>query len=160
MFARYASHLTLLAVTLWVGALWSIGFIAVPALFAMIPDRMLAGEIAGRLFQFVGWVGFGAGAWIVLHALATLGSGALRNRIFGVVVLMLVAGAAVQFQVQPGMARMKAEVRPLDVMESPRAQDFQRAHRISTGLYVLQCVLGIVLVVGVQRVERRDRCGA
>ncbi len=152
MVERYASHLTLLAVTLWVGALWAIGFIAVPTLFAMSPDRMLAGEIAGRLFQLVAWIGFGAGGWILLHALVTLGKGALRNRTFGVVVLMLVTAAAIQFQVQPDMARMKAEARPLDVMASPLAGDFQRAHRISTGLYVLQCVLGIVLVLGVQHV--------
>lgn len=151
MIARYAGHLTRLTATLWVGALWSIGFIAAPTLFAMIPDRMLAGEVAGRLFQIVAWVGFGAGAWIVLHALATLGRGALHDRVFGAALLMMAASAAIQFYVQPDMARMKADARPLDVMASPLAGDFQRAHRISTGLYVLQCVLGIVLVTGVTR---------
>ena len=33
-----------LAVTLWVGGLWAIGFIAAPALFASLKDRVLAAK--------------------------------------------------------------------------------------------------------------------
>ena len=43
---RLSESLYALAVTLWVGGLWAIGFMAAPALFASLKDRVLAGEVA------------------------------------------------------------------------------------------------------------------
>lgn len=151
---RFAVHLLLIAVTLWVGALWAIGFIAAPTLFAMISDRSLAGAVAGRLFELTGWIGVGCGAWILLHAFITHRAAMLRNRIVGVVILMLVASLAIQFWIQPLMAQMKLEALPLEVMASPLAERFAFWHGFSSVLYVAQSVLGVVLVGGVRRLMR------
>ncbi|HRD32721.1 MAG TPA: DUF4149 domain-containing protein [Rhodocyclaceae bacterium] len=154
MIERYAAHLLLIAVTLWVGALWAIGFIAAPTLFAMIPDRSLAGNVAGRLFELTGWIGIGCAAWILLHAYAVHRGAMFRNRIVGVVMLMLVASLATQFWIQPLMVQMKLEVLPLEVMASRLAERFARWHGISSLIYVAQSVLGLILVGGARRLMR------
>ena len=38
-----------IAITLWVGGLLAIGYIAAPVLFASLGDRQLAGMVAGKL---------------------------------------------------------------------------------------------------------------
>src|SRR4030067_236139 len=50
-----------LLLTLWVGSLWAIGYIAVPVLFHALDDRQLAGNVAGRVFAVVYLVGLVAG---------------------------------------------------------------------------------------------------
>src|SRR5690606_37458718 len=65
---RQADNLLLILVTLWAGSMWAVGFIAAPALFDLIPDRAMAGSIAGRLFHTVHWIGLAAGAYVLLHA--------------------------------------------------------------------------------------------
>lgn len=154
MIERYAAHLLLIVVALWVGALWAIGFIAAPTLFAMIPDRSLAGNVAGRLFELTSWIGIGCAAWILLHAYAVHRGAMFRNRIVGVVMLMLVASLATQFWIQPLMVQMKLEVLPLEVMASPLAERFARWHGISSLIYVAQSVLGLILVGGARRLMR------
>ena len=46
---RQAESLLLILVTLWAGALWTVGFVVAPALFKLIPDRAMAGW--GRRFR-------------------------------------------------------------------------------------------------------------
>ena len=51
---KWTDQLALVAITLWVGALWAIGYIAAPTLFYHLPDRQLAGNLAGQIF----WAAF------------------------------------------------------------------------------------------------------
>ncbi|HEY9151095.1 MAG TPA: DUF4149 domain-containing protein, partial [Gammaproteobacteria bacterium] len=48
--------------TLWVGGLWAIGFIAAPILFAVLEDRTLAGTLAGEMFRALAWLGLVCGS--------------------------------------------------------------------------------------------------
>lgn len=41
---------------IWIGSIWTIGYIVAPALFAELPDRALAGAMAGRLFTIEAWL--------------------------------------------------------------------------------------------------------
>ncbi|GAA3995885.1 hypothetical protein GCM10022279_19440 [Comamonas faecalis] len=50
MFAALGQRLPLLAAALWWGSLSVIGFMAVPLLFANLPTRMQAGNMAAHLF--------------------------------------------------------------------------------------------------------------
>ena len=50
---RIADASFLLALTAWVGALWAIGYIAAPLLFAHLADRATAGSLAGSMFSVV-----------------------------------------------------------------------------------------------------------
>lgn len=61
--------LSRLATALWWGSLTSLGAWVVPTLFTRIPDKTLAGNVAGRLFTLQNYVALGC-AWVILLALA------------------------------------------------------------------------------------------
>lgn len=135
------------AVTLWVGGLWAIGYMAAPTLFASLSDRMLAGALAGKLFAAMAWIGLGCG--VVFLALRGLrfGRAALRQLGVWMVCAMVVLAAVGHFAVQPVLQRLKDEVSPTPVMESRNGQAFARWHGVSSGLYLVQSLLGLALVI-------------
>lgn len=134
-------------VTLWVGGLWAIGYLAAPLLFVTLPDRMLAGAAAGRLFTGIAWIGLACA--IVLLVLRALRAGAAvwRDRQSWLVAAMLVLTLGGHFGVQPVLQRLKDEVAPAPVMESLNRDAFGRWHGVSSGLYLVQSLLGLALVV-------------
>ncbi|MDR1995186.1 DUF4149 domain-containing protein [Azonexus sp.] len=132
--------------TLWVGGLWAIGYLAVPVLFASLDDRQLAGIVAGKLFALIGWIGLACAAYLLLFL-----AWRWRRVVFGRAVWWLVLGMAVLtavglFGIQPLMVQLKADAWPYDVMESALRGRFAAWHGVSSALYLLQSLLGLWLV--------------
>lgn len=142
-----AGALQSIAATLWVGGLWGIGFVAAPVLFSVVPDRALAGLLAGRLFSLMAWIGIACAAWLLVYRLARDGAGALRQGVFWIVLLMLLLVVAGEFGVQPVMAALKEQALPRQVMESVLRDRFAAWHGIASAIYVIQCLLGAALVI-------------
>lgn len=153
--SRYAEHLLLVVVTLWVGAMWTVGYLVAPTLFAMLGDRALAGNVAGRLFSLVGWIGIGSSLYVLAFIALRHGWRAFRNAIFWLVVVMLLGTLASQFGIQPLMAQMKADAWPREVMDSMLRSRFATWHGVSSALYLVQSVLGLLLVLGLRRLFAR-----
>lgn len=148
-----ASAAARLLVTLWVGGMWAIGYLAVPALFAMLDDRMLAGNIAGRLFTYIAWIGIGTSVALLAFMAARQGRAVLRHALFWVVAAMLVCVLA-GLGLQSEMAALKAGVGSMDVMESAMRGKFAMLHGVSSTLYLAQSVLGAWLAVGMRALSR------
>jgi hypothetical protein len=55
------------------------------------------------------------------------------------------------FGLQPEMDSLKALAQPADVMHSAFSDRFQMLHKIATGIYLAQGLLGAVLVLKAQR---------
>jgi hypothetical protein len=144
---KLADSLYLVAVTLWVGGLWAIGYGAAPTLFATLNDRALAGELAGRLFAVMAWIGIGCAAYLLLFLMLRRGWGALKSGVFWLVLAMLALTAAGHFGIQPILAQLKAEAIPRSVMESVLRNRFVAWHGVSSGLYLIQSLLGLALVL-------------
>jgi len=144
---KFSESLYLVAITLWVGGLWAIGYLAAPILFSSLGDRQLAGMIAGKLFGLIGWVGLGCAGYLLIFQLARLGSRFFRSEVFWLVLLMVLMAVASQFGIQPLMAQLKADALPREVMESVLRDRFATWHGISSILYLLQSLLGLWLVV-------------
>jgi hypothetical protein len=142
-----ADALQAIAVTLWVGGLWVIGLVVAPFLFHALTDRAQAGLLAGHLFMVVAFTGLGCGVYLLLFRLAIFGSHALRQLLFWVVLLMMALVAAGQFGVQPIMAGLKQQALPSEVMQSIFRDRFAAWHGVSSVLYLIECVLGLVVVV-------------
>ena len=53
-----------------------------------------------------------------------------------------------QFGIQPAMAELKAQALPLDVMHSAQAGQFKALHGVASILYLVQSVLGLLLLLG------------
>ncbi|MFZ5557425.1 MAG: DUF4149 domain-containing protein [Pseudomonadota bacterium] len=141
--SRFAAHL---ALTLWVGGLWIVGFVATPALFATLDDRALAGTVAGRLFTTIGHLGFACGAVLLAVRCRETGSRFWRDRMAWVVILMLALVAVGHFGLQP----MVAELRDAGYAAAPTGSAERAAfgawHGAASAVYLLVSLLGLALV--------------
>ncbi|MFT4173961.1 MAG: DUF4149 domain-containing protein [Rhodocyclaceae bacterium] len=149
--SRIADYLFAIVITVWVGALWAIGFMAAPVLFQQLADRMLAGAIAGKLFTIVAWLGIGSAAYALLYLMSREGTRSLKSAIFWIVLLMLLLTLAGQFGVTPILEGLKAQSVPHDIMEGVLRDRFAMWHGISSVLYLVVSVLGVALTTQVYR---------
>jgi hypothetical protein len=141
------NHLASLSLTLWVGGLWMIGYIAVPTLFYAQPDRQLAGVLAGKMFETLGYVGIVCGLYLLLHRWLAVGKQISHDVSAWLVILMLSITLVTLFYIQPLMAGMKQQALPLDVMQSAFAPQFKIWHGISSILYLIESLIGAWLVM-------------
>ena len=144
---HWSDKLALVLVTGWVGALWAIGYLTAPTLFATLTDRQLAGMLAGRLFALVAYVGMASGSYLLIQRLLRMGLPALRQSYFWIVLLMLLLAVAGHFGIQPVIAGLKSQAMPADVMHSMFADRFRTWHGIASIAYLLQSLLGLALVL-------------
>lgn len=142
-----ADALQSIAVTLWVGGMWAIGFIVAPLLFARVPDRALAGLIAGTLFTYVAFLGIACAAYLLVFRVARFGAGSLKQGFFWVTALMLALTLAGEFGVQPILESLRAQALPREVMESLLRDRFMTWHGVASALYIVQSLLGLMLAV-------------
>jgi uncharacterized membrane protein len=149
---KLADLLYVFAITLWVGGLWAIGYVVAPTLFhELSANRALAGNLAGRMFTMIAWVGIVCAAYLMLLLFLRRGVAAFRSGVFWLVLLMLLLTLAGHFGVQPIMAQLKSEALPREVMETVLRDRFARWHGVSSVLYLIQSVLGAALVALQQR---------
>lgn len=148
---KLSEALYLVAITLWVGGIWAIGYMAAPVLFASLGDRQLAGMVAGKLFALIGWVGIASAAYLLIFLVVRWRGRFFRSSVFWLVFLMVLLVAASQFGIQPLMAQLKADALPREVMESVLRDRFATWHGISSILYLMQSLLGLWLVVWANR---------
>lgn len=135
-----------LLLTLWVGALWMTAITA-SVLFQTIPDRQLAGLVAGKLFTIVSLIGLACGLWLLLQRLVSEGFSAFRQGWFWVVLGMWILVLIGEFGIQPLLAQLKASALPKDVMQSVFASRFKTWHGIASIAYLVECLLGVWLVI-------------
>jgi len=125
--------------TLWVGGLWVSGFIVAPLLFALLEERALAGTLAGTLFSVMSYLG-------LCCASALLAIQWLRNQPHRFTGWRPVTLAAMLLLVLTGefvLAPMIAQLRAAGLTESTR---FGQLHGLASVLFVINCVLGMILV--------------
>jgi hypothetical protein len=135
--------------TLWVGGLWIVGYLVAPTLFASLDDRQLAGQLAGRLFHFMGYLGLVSGALLLMAVWCRVGRDWAREWRIWVLLAMLLLVALGSFVLQPMMQELKLQ----GIAEgSAQATRFGRLHGVSSLLYLTTSLLGLWLVsVGIRR---------
>ena len=140
-------HIANLCIALWVGGMWMTGYVVVPVLFKMLPDRQLAGMVAGQLFTLLAYIGITCALYLLAHQWRQSGRTALRLTSFRIAVAMLLLVLAGQFILQPVMAGLKLQALPQDVMNSVYAAQFKTLHGIASILFLIQSLLGVALVI-------------
>jgi len=135
--------------TLWVGGLWMTGLVVAPVLFRNY-ERMLAGDIAGRLFGAVSLLGMACGALLLAFAAARA-----RQRVWrDWRVVMLVVMLAITIIGELGLAARMCELKELMILPpvAPAVlSEFGRLHGIASLLFLANSALGLVLVIfGIQ----------
>jgi hypothetical protein len=125
--------------SLWVGGMWAIGYIAVPVLFATIEDKTVAGAVAGRLFTISGWVGFCAAGLLALLWLIRLGSEVLKTPRFPMLLLAVGLLLVNLLYVQP-------QIISAHQLATTSSEYFALLHRAAGVIYMLVSVIGLGLV--------------
>ena len=138
--------LTLIIITLWVGALWATGLSAY-VLFDTLQDKQLAGSLAGKLFTIVSYIGMASAFYLLIQRLLEFGTGALKQSYFWATFVMLLLVLAGHFGIQPLLAELKTSALPNDVMHSVFAGRFSSWHGVASVAYLVECLLGFVLVL-------------
>lgn len=143
---RWPDKLALIVVTLWAGSLWAIGGLAAPTLFNEIPNRYLAGLLAGKMFTVVAYVGIACAIYLLIHRIARFGLAAFRQGFFWIVIVMLLITLLSHFGIQPIMAEIRAQAVP-EMMQGVFADRFKTWHGIASIAYLIECALGVALVL-------------
>lgn len=142
--------LALVVVTLWVGGLWMTGLSA-SILFDVIKDRSLAGNVAGQLFTTISYIGLASGSYLLIQHFIDNKEARAKQLYVVVIASMLLLILIGLFGIQPLLAQIKADALPLDVMSSKLASEFAAWHGVAGVVYLIECLLGIVLIVTIKR---------
>jgi hypothetical protein len=146
-----------IVLTLWVGGLWVTGLVFAPVLFHSY-ERVVAGDIAGRLFSAMAIVSLGCGTLLLVMAVERNGRGVWRDWRAVVLLGMLILTVIGEFGLAPRMRELKEFA-----AHHPPATDvwleFGRLHGVASTLFLINSLLGLVLVVlGIR--PRPDQAGS
>ena len=131
--------------TLWVGGLWVVGLVVAPVLFRHY-ERMVAGEIAGRLFAAMSFLGMLCGVLLLAFAVMRTRQRVWRDWRAVALVLMLAITAIGEFGLAARMRELK-ELISLPPGAPAVATEFGRLHGIASLLFLANSALGLVLVI-------------
>ncbi len=141
-----ADALYSIAIALWIGGLWVIGFVVAPTLFNSLSDQALAGLIAGRLFTLVAYIGIVCALYVMLYRAFWFGGRCLRHGIFWVAFALLLLMLTGVFGVQPILTGLAGHALPQELMDGLLRERFATWHGIASALYLVESVLGVLLV--------------
>lgn len=119
-------------------------------IFQALDDKQLAGSLAGKLFMVVSYIGMVSGFYLLIQRLFEFGTGALKQSYFWAAFAMLLMVLAGHFGIQPILAQLKTNALPNDVMHSVFASRFSTWHGVASVAYLVECLLGFVLVLKVR----------
>ena len=143
---RLLGSARLLLATFWAGSLWTVGYVAAPTFFATLPDRVLAGMVAGNLFRVEAWVSLVCGL-LLLALLGIARDLQYRRTLLWLVAGMLACTLVGYFGIQPYMAALKAAAGPDGVMEGANRARFGLLHGVASVVYLVQSLLAVGLVL-------------
>lgn len=144
-----AQRLFLLIAALWVGSLITVGYLVAPTIFASLQDRQVAGMIAGAIFRVEAYVSTVVCVGLLVLANLLVSRKLEHYRIIRWILLaMLVCSAVASFGLIPYMDALREEalLQGMPVMLSPSAALFGQLHGVSSGLFLVQSLLGLWLV--------------
>jgi hypothetical protein len=134
---------------IWVGSFITIGFFVVPVLFSSLGDRQVAGFVAANLFKSTAYIGVLISLILMVMANYLVRCGKSQYRFTRWLLLgMLACTVGAAFILIPWMnsLRDQALYLGLSVRESTNATLFNRLHGISSTLFLIQTILGMVLI--------------
>lgn len=123
-------------VTLWAGSLWTVCGIVAPQLFATLPERQLAGQMAARLFHIETWLGVVV-AIALIAIFAARKAFAVSKAILWLILLTAAAPLASELILGPMMSAAR---------EAGDMGRFGMLHGVSAVLFLIACLSALALV--------------
>jgi Domain of unknown function (DUF4149) len=141
----------LVALALWLGASIIVAAVVAPALFAVLPNRTLAGDVVGRVLPTLFYAG------IVVALLAVALEARAAGRVFTAHVtagLLLGAVCGAALAIGRGIDRLRASIGgPIDTLvpDDARRIAFGRLHALSVGALGVGMLAALVLAISAAR---------
>jgi hypothetical protein len=140
-------NLRLLVASLWAGSVWAVSYLAAPSAFAVL-DSTRAGNVVGTMLTREAWLAIVLALLLALLVWRSPDLDARRRRwLAWVAGGMLACSLAVYLGLQPMMAAIRESAGPAGVRASPQWGTFAALHGVSQLLYLIESVLGAILVV-------------
>ena len=145
-------RLTSVLLSAWLGAAVLFATVVAPAAFAVLPSRLLAGALVGRVLPvvFVSGIAVAAASLVIDRH----GGGVLPNVRRAAMVLIVVACAVAQFGIAPRIERVRNQIAgPIEQLarDDPHRVAFGRLHAISVGW------LGLAMVAAASTIALGSR---
>lgn len=142
-----------LIATLWAGSLWTIGYLVAPTLFAMLPDKHLAGVIAGSLFRIEAWLSIFCAIALIFLLKIHVAKRDVRQRrlLFGVILGMATCTVIGYFLLQPFMVMLRDTTELNGEMMKNARMQFGILHGISSVFYLIESLLAVILIMKITR---------
>jgi hypothetical protein len=137
----------LLIATLWVGSLWTTGYIVAPTLFTTLYDKVLAGTIAGNLFQIEAWLSVGSAMVLTGFMLPIQREDSEKITLLRLIAMMLMCTIIGYFVLHPFMASLRTAAGSAGVMSSDVKIQFSILHGVSSLFYLIESLLGVALIL-------------
>jgi hypothetical protein len=146
-------RIKVLLATILAGSLWTVGYLVVPILFGTLEDKVLAGTIAGNLFQAEAWLSLVCG--LVLVLLCKLTADKLWAKEHKVVLLLIVSMLACTlvgyFVLHPYMVDLRVVMREAVGPALTAAKTrFGLMHGFSSVMYLLESLLAVALILKIR----------
>lgn len=143
MLSKVLLNVQRIVLTLWIGGLWTVGYLVVPVLFRHLQNPQLAGTIAGELFSLMSWLGL-ASALILVVIYSVID----REKWRFLVILFIAALIAVNlFYLTPEIVHLRHLAGGAIEKGAEIYSRFAMLHGIASGMYLLVSLLGLLLVI-------------
>lgn len=147
--SSFLKNLNIIIATLWIGGLWTMLMVTI-ILFEKIPSSYIAGNLAADMFQFMNYFGFGSAIFIILTNFKLNRFKFLKESVFWILLLITSLILLNYFGIQPLLDSFKVDALPKEVMESVFADRFSTWHGIASISYLIECILGILLILKIR----------
>lgn len=132
-------------VALWVGSLWTVGYLVAPTLFISLSDTVLAGTVAGKIFRVEAWFCVVMALLVAGLSWKTEAEVGIRKSSIILISAMLACTILGYFYLQPFMAALRASA-PSGVLAGSARLQFGMLHGVASGLYLVESLLGLYLL--------------
>jgi len=140
-------NLRLLIASLWAGSVWAVSYLAAPSAFAVL-DSTRAGNVVSVMLTREAWLAIALAVLLAALAWRSADLDVRRRRwLYWLAGGMLACSLAVYLGLQPMMAAIREGAGPAGVRASPQWGTFAALHGVSQLLYLVESVLGAMLVV-------------
>jgi hypothetical protein len=140
-------NLRLLVASLWAGSVWAVSYLAAPSAFAVL-DSTRAGNVVGTMLTREARLAIVLALLLAVLAWRSPDLDTRRRRwLAWLIGGMLACSLVVYLGLQPMMAAIRESAGPAGVRASPQWGTFAALHGVSQLLYLVESVLGAILVV-------------
>ncbi|MFK3738936.1 DUF4149 domain-containing protein [Massilia sp. TN1-12] len=141
------ANVRLLLAALWAGSIWGVSYLAAPSAFAVL-DSTSAGSVVATMLTREAWLSIALALLLAIVLLRSPDLDARRRRwLWWCIGGMLLCSMIVYLGLQPVMAAIRASAGPAGVRASPQWTTFATLHGLSQLCYLVESILGAVLVV-------------